>query len=151
MGEIRENVRFNLSRLIENTISQKDLAQKLGVSQSAVTNWIKGNNSPDIEMVAKICEVLNISVNELFSSPLQSKELKHDIPSELLDKYVGPNQPPKVIAAFGGGMSDNNLEEIDKLVMDLKDQLIRQIMACELTIPQLRQIQEFIKVMEKIY
>lgn len=69
MGTIRENVRQNLIQYLSlKNITQKEFALKLGVSQSAVTNWIKGKNSPDIELVAQICTILNISVNELFKS-----------------------------------------------------------------------------------
>lgn len=47
MGEIRENVKQNLGYFLSlRGMSQKELAMKLGVSQSAVTNWIKGKNSP---------------------------------------------------------------------------------------------------------
>ena len=48
MGEVRENVRQNLIYYLAlKCISQKELAEALGVSQSAVTNWIKGKNAPD--------------------------------------------------------------------------------------------------------
>ena len=67
MGEIRDNVKNNLVYYLHlKNITQKQLAEKLNVSQSAVTNWIKGKNSPDIDMVARICALLDISVNELF-------------------------------------------------------------------------------------
>lgn len=69
MGEIRDNVKKNLGYYLSlKGISQKELADKLSVSQSAVTNWIKGKNSPDIEVVAQICDILEISVTDLFGS-----------------------------------------------------------------------------------
>lgn len=69
MGEIRENVQKNLGYYLTlKGISQKKLAEMLQVSQSAVTNWIKGKNSPDIEMVADICEILDITVTQLFGT-----------------------------------------------------------------------------------
>ena len=69
MGEIRDNVKKNLGYYLSFTgISQKELAEKLKVSQSAVTNWIKGKNAPDIETVAQICDILGISVTELFGT-----------------------------------------------------------------------------------
>lgn len=69
MGQIRENVKKNLGYYLSlQGISQKELAEKLGVSQSAVTNWIKGKNSPDIESVAQICQALRISVSDLFGA-----------------------------------------------------------------------------------
>lgn len=67
MGKIRDNIAENLSfYLKERNITQKELATKLGVVQSAVTNWIKKDNAPDIEMVAKICDVLQITLNDLY-------------------------------------------------------------------------------------
>ena len=69
MGEIRDNIRRNLAYYLSiKNISQKEFAEKLGVSQSSVTCWIKGKNSPDIEMVAQICDVLGVSVIDLFGT-----------------------------------------------------------------------------------
>ena len=69
MGEIRENVKRNLGYYLSlRGISQKELAQRLNVSPSAVTNWIRGKNSPDIEIVAQICDILEISVLDLFGT-----------------------------------------------------------------------------------
>ena len=66
MGEIRENLKKNLGYYLTlKGISQKDLSITLGVSQAAVTNWIKGKNSPDIEIVAKLCDALDVSINDL--------------------------------------------------------------------------------------
>ncbi|MDR1567507.1 MAG: helix-turn-helix domain-containing protein [Streptococcaceae bacterium] len=69
MGEVRENIRKNLGYYLTlRGMSQKELAEKLGVSQSSVTCWIKGKNAPDIEVVAQICDVLDISVVDLFGT-----------------------------------------------------------------------------------
>ena len=69
MGEIRDNIQKNLGYYLTlRGMSQKDFADALGVSQSAVTCWIKGKNSPDIETISKICDLLNISVVELFGT-----------------------------------------------------------------------------------
>lgn len=74
VGEIRDNVRRNLGYYLSTKgLSQKELAEKLSVSQSAVTNWIKGNNSPDIEMVAQICDILDITVVDLFGTNSNDK------------------------------------------------------------------------------
>lgn len=82
MGEIRERLRKNLAYyLTTKNISQKALAESLNVSQAAVTNWIKGKNSPDIEVIAELCEVLNISINDLLELPSDKIE------TELLQKY----------------------------------------------------------------
>ena len=70
MGELREAIRASLERHIaESGYSQKEIAEKLGVSKSSVTNWIKGKNSPDVELVLPICKLLNISVREFYGEP----------------------------------------------------------------------------------
>ncbi len=79
MGEIRENIRRNLAYYLTlRDISQKELAEKLGVSQSSVTCWIKGKNSPDIETIARICDSLTISVIELFGTDGNDKYTQHE-------------------------------------------------------------------------
>lgn len=56
------------STWMENAnINQVQLAEKLGISKGTVNNWARGNNSPDVDMVPKICKVLGISVLDLYS------------------------------------------------------------------------------------
>lgn len=66
--------------------SQKELAQKIGVSNSRVSNWEQGINRPDADILADICKALNVS------------------PSELLDVRLSPDdlndQERKVIMAY---------------------------------------------------
>lgn len=49
----------------ENNLSQKELAQKLYVTESAVSKWERGISYPDITMISGICQALNISEHEL--------------------------------------------------------------------------------------
>ena len=95
MGEIRENVKKNLGYYLSlRGISQKELSERLSVSQSAVTNWIKGKNSPDIETVAQICNVLEISVIDLFGADI-TKEPSPDSSSnteKMLSTFLKLNE-----------------------------------------------------------
>lgn len=69
MGEIRENIRRNLGHFLTlKGISQKELAEKLKVSQAAVSCWLNGKNAPDIETVSEMCDILGISVIDLFGT-----------------------------------------------------------------------------------
>lgn len=47
-------------------ISQKDFANAIGVSPTAVNLWEKGKTQPSIEMIQKIVTFFNISYNELY-------------------------------------------------------------------------------------
>lgn len=55
--------------------SQKDFAEKIGVSNSRVSNWEQGLNRPDCDMIRKICQVLNVSPSELLDVHLDTDEL----------------------------------------------------------------------------
>lgn len=47
--------------------TQKDLADKLGISDKTVSKWERGNGFPEISLLVPLCEELGISVNELLS------------------------------------------------------------------------------------
>lgn len=94
MGEIRNNLKRNLSYYLDLlNISQKTLAEKLNVSQAAVTNWVKGKNSPDIETVSEICDFLNIKMSDLLG---ENKNLIENLHNEkdnaLMNKYHQLNE-----------------------------------------------------------
>ena len=40
-------------------LSQKELAERIGVSNSRVSNWEKGINRPDVDILADICNALS--------------------------------------------------------------------------------------------
>ena len=56
-------------------MSQKELAEKLGITNSRVSNWEQGINRPDVDILAKICKVLDISPSELLNISLSDDEL----------------------------------------------------------------------------
>lgn len=65
---LRERIRLNLIASMEKAnINQVQLAEKLGISKGTVNNWARGNNSPDVDMVPRICDVLGISVLDLYA------------------------------------------------------------------------------------
>ena len=65
----------------EKKLTQKDLADKLGVTDRAVSKWENGRGMPDISSLKTICEVLDISLNELLSGEKiddKDKEIKFE-------------------------------------------------------------------------
>lgn len=78
---LRERIRLNLLSAMEcANINQVQLAEKLGISKGTVNNWARGNNSPDVDMVPKICDVLGISILDLYA-PTEFEQ-PDSIPSE---------------------------------------------------------------------
>jgi len=55
-------------------MTQKELAEKLGVSDKTVSRWENGNYMPDLSMLKPLSEVLGISLNELLSGEYISQE-----------------------------------------------------------------------------
>lgn len=49
-------------------LSQRDLAEKLFISESAVSKWERGVSYPDITLVSPLCEVLGVSEHELITA-----------------------------------------------------------------------------------
>ena len=48
-------------------MTQAVLAEKLGISDRAVSKWETGKSMPDSGIMLELCELLNINVNELLS------------------------------------------------------------------------------------
>lgn len=59
----------------ERGLSQKELSELIGVSNSRVSNWEQGLNRPDADMLADICRALKVSPGELLDVRLPSDEL----------------------------------------------------------------------------
>ena len=54
----------------ENNMTQQDLAEKLGVSDRTVGNWENGRNLPDVSLFKPLCNIFNITVNDLISGEI---------------------------------------------------------------------------------
>ena len=53
------------ARRIEIGMTQQDMADRLAVSRSAISNWETGKNYPDLQIIVQISEELNISLDAL--------------------------------------------------------------------------------------
>lgn len=63
---------------IEKNMSQKMLADKIGVTQGAVYFWEKEINEPTVGYIVKLATVFGVSIDELLSYEVQKeKKGKH--------------------------------------------------------------------------
>lgn len=84
---------------IDKNMTQMNLADAMGVSYQAVSNWERGNSMPDISKLGDLCAALNISVNELLgiASPAMEKAMaQEELTMEELAE-VAPVLPPKMM------------------------------------------------------
>ena len=69
----RGNKMFDTNKVASNiknartkmNMTQMNLADEMGVSYQAVSNWERGNSMPDISKLPELCKILNISFEEL--------------------------------------------------------------------------------------
>lgn len=80
-------------------LTQAQLGKMLGKSDNVITNWEKGTNRPDADMIEKLCSILKISPNELLN-------------------WEQPAPKPATIAAHFDGeeFTEEEIEEINNYI-----------------------------------
>ncbi len=63
---------------INKNMTQKDLANKLHITDKAISKWERGLSIPDISLLIPISNVLDISVYDLLGGNVKEKILKED-------------------------------------------------------------------------
>lgn len=90
------------SARIEKNMTQLQLADVMGVSYQAVSNWERGNSMPDISKLGDLCDALDLTVNELLgveektASAVTKAMDKEALTVEEL-KEVAPMLPPEQV------------------------------------------------------
>ena len=70
----------------EKGLTQSDLAEKLNVTDRAISKWENGNCIPDISNIPELCKILNITINDLFSgSVIDMKDNEKKLEENLLE------------------------------------------------------------------
>ncbi len=59
--------RFIAQRRKANNMTQMQLAEKLGITDRAVSKWETGKSLPDVAIMPELCGLLNITINDLFN------------------------------------------------------------------------------------
>lgn len=80
----------------EHDLTQKELANILGVSKAAVSKWEKTDSYPDITLLPQIAQLFHITMDELFNYTLEYK-------------------PLKIVNQYSFGLS---LDDVDKCILD---------------------------------
>lgn len=62
----------------ENNMTQNDLAEKMNVTDKAVSKWERNLSCPDVNSIPKLAEILGVSVEELLNSQTKPKNNKAD-------------------------------------------------------------------------
>lgn len=67
----------------EQDLTQKQLAEKLNMSDKSVSKWERGICLPDVSVYLELCKILDISINEFLAG--------EDIPKETIEQKAEEN------------------------------------------------------------
>lgn len=81
-------------------LTQKELAERLGVTNKAVSKWETGGGMPDVSMLKKLSEILEVSVDELLAGEYAEER-----------KGISPHKPEPEMRA--PGMMSGNMEHCE--------------------------------------
>lgn len=105
---------------VESNITTKELADKLKVARTTVSNWENGNRNPDLEMLKRIAKTLDSTTDYLLgmSDVRNPYENRTDKPNneDSTNNYNNEDNEPITIAAHfeGDEYTDEELEDIEK-------------------------------------
>lgn len=87
-------------------LTQRQLAQQLGVSNTSVSNWEKDLSRPDADLIQKLCAILQLQPNDFYGTAQTAAVSDEDI------KF----------ALFGGGgeITDAMYDEVKRFAAFLK-------------------------------
>lgn len=72
LGEIISSLRK------EKNMTQNDLAEKMNVTDKAVSKWERNLSCPDVNSIPKLAEILGVSVEELLNAQTKQDNSKVD-------------------------------------------------------------------------
>lgn len=76
--------KFISERRKSKKLTQEQLAEKLNISDRAISKWERGICLPDASIMIKLCKILDINVNELLSGEMLNEKEYNEKAEELL-------------------------------------------------------------------
>ena len=71
----------------KKNLTQAQLAENLNITDRAISKWETGKSMPDFDIMLKLCEILEISVNELLCGEMINMEQKDEQLNELIFRW----------------------------------------------------------------
>ncbi|WP_347298454.1 XRE family transcriptional regulator [Dolosigranulum savutiense] len=114
MTTLSRNIKYYRTK---NKLTQKELANKLGIKPTAISAWELGRNKPLMDNVEKMSIIFDISKSELLGDDFQPNIV--DKPSPILDIYneLTPPRQTKVYHYAQEQLDEQQLEEHSNLYM----------------------------------
>lgn len=92
--------KFILKVRKEKEFTQKQLAEKLGITDRAISKWENGKSMPDLSLLKPLCNILDITINELLSGEYDS------------EKKLNENLEDNIVNAINYSKKKQNINEL---------------------------------------
>ena len=93
--------RFIAERRKNAGLTQMQLAEKLNITDRAVSKWETGKAMPDSSIMLELCDVLGISVNDLLSGEVVTMENNNkELEKHLLDMIKEKEEADKILLSL---------------------------------------------------
>ncbi len=90
--------KFIAERRKELGYNQKDLAEKLNVTDKAVSKWETGRSSPDVSMLIPLAKILGVSVTEILNGEKISEENISSASNEIIVESLKKSNSKRIFA-----------------------------------------------------
>ena len=97
-------------------MTQKELAEQLGVSHNTISDWESGNHKPDADSIMLLCKVLGVDANYMLD--WEEKKATKNIKSKLKDALKENN------VFDGEDLSEENFDKLMKFIEKNKEFII---------------------------
>lgn len=94
-------------------LTQRQLSDRLGVSNTSISNWEKGLSRPDADMIQKLCHILHLEPNYFYGTEIApAADRKRSVSDEEIK-----------FALFGGDgeITDAMYDEVKRFAAFLKN------------------------------
>lgn len=116
-------------------LSREDLAKKLGVSYSAIAMYEQGNREPNNEIILKMCEIFNCTIDYLMGKSIHrtsqeelknylKKEIEEDLIKNLKALELDENELEQAITAFLDNYIYISDEPTSIQIYDMEDSVV---------------------------
>ena len=97
-------------------LTQRQLAEQIGVANTSISNWEKGLSRPDADMIQKLCDVLRLQPNDFYGTT----NAEH-APADTGRRSVSDDDIKFALFGGSGEITDAMYDEVKRFAAFLKE------------------------------
>lgn len=137
MGKYREHIAKTISKYRKALgIKQTELAKQLNVAPSSISAWENNLNAPDIEILAELCDIFNISMDEMYgvdinisTDSINAEELQHIKKYRFIDLFSKEVIDSVLNIEYRRCLENSTSNQIKEDIVDSDDEYITEVAA----------------------